>query len=28
LRRGPNIEPAMEMVLGDARYPAGPNSNA
>jgi NAD(P)-dependent dehydrogenase (short-subunit alcohol dehydrogenase family) len=28
LRRGPNIEPAMEMVLGDARYPAGPNSNS
>ena len=25
LRRGPNIEPAMEMVLGDARYPAGPS---
>ncbi|MGA0877549.1 MAG: SDR family NAD(P)-dependent oxidoreductase [Ilumatobacteraceae bacterium] len=25
LRRGPNIEPAMEMVLGDARYPSGPN---
>lgn len=24
LRRGPNIEPAMEMVLGDLRYPAGP----
>jgi len=24
LRRGPNIEPAMEMVLGEARYPAGP----
>jgi NAD(P)-dependent dehydrogenase (short-subunit alcohol dehydrogenase family) len=24
LRRGPNIEPAMEMVLGDQRYPAGP----
>ena len=28
LRRGPNIEPAMEMVLGDARYPAGPSSNS
>lgn len=25
LRRGPNIEPAMEMVLGDARYPSGPS---
>lgn len=24
LRRGPDIEPAMEMVLGDQRYPAGP----
>lgn len=24
LRRGPNIEPFMEMALGDARYPAGP----
>lgn len=24
LRRGPDIEPAIEMVLGDARYPAGP----
>lgn len=24
LRRGPDIEPAMEMVLGDLRYPAGP----
>ncbi|MFM8383241.1 MAG: SDR family NAD(P)-dependent oxidoreductase [Actinomycetota bacterium] len=24
LRSGPNIEPAMEMVLGDARYPSGP----
>lgn len=24
LRRGPDIEPAMEMVLGEARYPAGP----
>ena len=28
LRRGPNIEPAMEMVLGDARYPAGPISGS
>jgi len=26
LRRGPNIEPFMEMALGDARYPAGPAS--
>lgn len=26
LRRGPDIEPAMEMVLGDARYPSGPQS--
>jgi len=26
LRRGPNIEPAIEMVLGDARYPAGPTT--
>lgn len=26
LRRGPDIEPAMEMVLGDQRYPAGPTS--
>lgn len=26
LRRGPDIEPAIEMVLGDARYPAGPES--
>lgn len=26
LRRGPDIEPAIEMVLGDARYPAGPGS--
>lgn len=26
LRRGPDIEPAIEMVLGDARYPAGPQS--
>jgi NAD(P)-dependent dehydrogenase (short-subunit alcohol dehydrogenase family) len=25
LRRGPNIEPFMEMALGDARYPAGPS---
>lgn len=25
LRRGPNIESAMEMVLGDARYPSGPS---
>lgn len=24
LRRGPNIEPFMEMALGDARYPEGP----
>jgi len=24
LRRGPNIEPFMEMALGNARYPAGP----
>jgi len=24
LRRGPNIEPFMEMALGEARYPAGP----
>jgi len=24
LRRSPDIEPAMEMVLGDQRYPAGP----
>jgi len=26
LRRGPDIEPAMEMVLGDQRYPAGPTA--
>lgn len=26
LRRGPNIEPFMEMALGDARYPAGPQN--
>ena len=26
LRRGPNIEPFMEMALGEARYPAGPSN--
>ncbi len=26
LRRGPDIEPAIDMVLGDLRYPAGPAS--
>ena len=26
LRRGPNIEPFMEIALGEARYPAGPSN--